>query len=62
MSRIGRGGGGLGSRMRGQPLPFDIDPELVEAADRSFEDELEEDSGKEIFPVSGSSCSSDDEI
>lgn len=40
--------------MRGQALPFDIDPELVEAADKSFDDELEDDSGKEVYPVSDS--------
>ena len=51
MSRLGRGGGGIGARMRGQALPFDIDPELVEAADKSLEDEFEDDSDKEIFPV-----------
>ena len=54
VSRLGRGGGGVGSRMRGTALPFDIDPELVEAADKSFEDDDEDDSGKEVYPVSGS--------
>ena len=48
----GRGGGGIGTRMRGQALPFDIDPELVEAADKTLDDDFDDDSGKEVYPVS----------
>ena len=51
MSRVGRGGGGVGSRMRGTQVPFDVDPELAEAAENGIEDDLEDDSGKEIYPV-----------
>ena len=52
MSKRGRGGAGIGARMSGQALPFEIDPDLVEAADTSFEESHEkDDSAKEIFPV-----------
>ena len=38
--------------MSGQALPFEIDPDLVEAADQSFEESQQKhDSAKEIFPV-----------
>ena len=38
--------------MSGQALPFEIDPDLVEAADTSFEEgHQKDDSAKDIFPV-----------
>lgn len=52
MASRGRGGAGIGSRMRGQNLPFEIEPELAEAADQSFEDGQQDESAKDIFPVS----------
>lgn len=51
MASRGRGGAGIGSRMRGQNLPFEVDPDLLEAADQSFEDGQQEESAKDIFPV-----------
>ena len=49
MLRGGRGGGYAGGRMRGQPLPFEVDPELFDEADKGL------DGGNEhladIFPV-----------
>ena len=37
--------------MRGQNLPFEIDPELAEVADQSFEDGPQDESAKDVFPV-----------
>lgn len=52
MAKRGRGGAGIGSRMSAQNLPFEIDPDLVEAADQSFEEaQRKNDSAKELFPV-----------
>ena len=43
----------MGSRMNAQNLPFEIDPDLVEAADHSFNSvDQKTDSTKELFPVS----------
>ena len=42
----------MGSRMNAQNLPFEIDPDLVEAADLNFNSaDQKTDSAKELFPV-----------
>lgn len=42
----------MGARMRGQALPFEIDPELAEAAENGgVDDDLDEDFAKELYPV-----------
>jgi hypothetical protein len=42
----------MGSRMNAQNLPFEIDPDLVEAADHSFNSiDQKTDSAKDLFPV-----------
>ena len=52
MAKRGRGGAGMGSRMNAQNLPFEIDPDLVEAADQSLDSgHKKNDSAKELYPV-----------
>lgn len=40
--------------MRANPLPFEVDLELVNGADDSVTDTSDENKAKQLFPVSGS--------
>lgn len=58
MSRGGRGGGRGGrGGMHRNPLPFDVDLELVDGAEGRVTDDTEENKVKQLFPVSSSTTS-----
>lgn len=40
--------------MRGNPLPFDVDLDLVDGAEGSVTDASDENKAKQLFPVSSS--------
>lgn len=54
MSRGGRGGGRGGrGGMHRNPLPFEVDLELVDSAEGSLTDPSDENKAKQLFPVRG---------
>lgn len=59
MSRGGFGGGGrnTGGKMNGQPLPFDVDPDLEQEINGYGADDITKDPAEDprqaLFPVSG---------
>lgn len=42
--------------MRGNPLPFEVDPDLVDNAEGAVTDASDENKAKQLFPVSDGPC------